>query len=216
MSHRLKLALTACAAALGLASTAHAEATMDKHAGLLMVNVRLTDVDPSSGSAITAGGVDTGLKTDVSSSVIPSLGITYFFTDNIAAELIAGTSHHTIKAVGPGTDVVVRKTWVLPPTLSLQYHFNPKGQISPYVGAGLNYMIFYSGHDYNGFTTKVHDGVGESLQAGADMAISQKVSLNVDVKKIFFRTDADINGGALHSRARLDPWVFSAGVGYRF
>jgi outer membrane protein len=35
-------------------------------------------------------------------------------------------------------------TWVLPPTLTMQYHLAPEGKIRPYLGAGLNYTIFYS------------------------------------------------------------------------
>ncbi|MBN8930529.1 MAG: OmpW family protein, partial [Rhizobium pusense] len=35
-------------------------------------------------------------------------------------------------------------TWVLPPTLTAQYHFNPKGAVRPYVGAGINYTIFWN------------------------------------------------------------------------
>lgn len=31
-----------------------------------------------------------------------------------------------------------------PPTVSLQYHFNPNGNLRPYVGAGVNYTLFFS------------------------------------------------------------------------
>jgi outer membrane protein len=36
------------------------------------------------------------------------------------------------------------------------------------------------------------------------------------VKKVFFDTNASINGGTLKSKVNLDPWVVSAGVGYKF
>jgi outer membrane protein len=202
---------------LAAAGAAQAGPTLDFHKGSVLLNARVSVVDPPNSSEIvTSAGAATGLSTTQSTSVVPTVGIDYFFTDNISAELVLGTSHHTIRAVGPSTDVVVRKTWVLPPILTLKYHFNPKGQVSPYLGAGLNAMFFYSGHDYNGFTTKVGNGVGVALQAGGDVALTDRVNLNLDVKKVFFRTDATINGGALKSRVRLDPWVFSAGIGYRF
>jgi outer membrane protein len=217
MFKRSIIALAMAGGALALASTAQAAPTMDEHTGTILVNVRFTDVDPGSGSPIlTSAGASTGLSTDVSSSYIPSLGIDYFVTDNVSLELVLGTSHHTVKAVGTGADVVAHKTWVLPPTLVAKYHFAPKGQISPYVGAGLTWVIFYSGHDYNGFTVHLPNGVGEALQAGTDIAVTDKVNVNLDVKKIFFRTNASINAGALKSHVQLDPWVFSAGVGYRF
>lgn len=214
---RFGAAMAAAMALAGVAGAAKADDFTPKHAGLIMLNVRATDVAPTSNDPIvTSAGASTGLHTDISSSVVPSIGLSYFITDNVAVEVIAATSHHTIKAQGPGTDVVVHKTWVLPPTVSLQYHFAPKAQVSPYVGVGATYMLFYSGKNRNGFTVDVDNNVGVSLQAGADIAVNDRYSVNLDVKKMFFRTDAHINGGALYSRVKLDPWVLSAGVGYKF
>jgi outer membrane protein len=213
------IALVTAAAALGLASVAHAD-TIDgggKQAGSIIVDVRATDVIPDSGSSIqTPNGVDTGLTTHVSDSIVPTLGISYFFTDHIAAELVLGTSYHEISAVGGPTNVLVHKTWVLPPILSAQYHFAPKSDISPYVGVGANYMIFYSGRDDNGFTVKLRDGFGVSIEGGVDVALNKRTYLNLDVKKVFFETKATINGGALNSSVHLDPWVPSLGIGFRF
>ena len=211
--------LAFAAALMAAASTAAyaEEAFQPKEAGHFMLNVRLTDVSPDAGNAIkTAAGADTGLKANVGDSVVPTLGIAYFFTDNIAAELVLGTSEHNVKAVGGGTNLSVYDTWVIPPVLDVQYHFMPKAKFSPYVGAGLNYMIFYNGKNKNGFTTKLEDGVGGALVAGFDYALAGKLSLNVDVKKVFFNTKAKVNGGALTSSVDLDPWVVSAGIGYKF
>ena len=224
---------TLCAAALGAASAAQADtpagapAFEPEHAGLFMVNVRITDVIPNDGQTIwsnttTPAGVDpttdSGLRTRIDQSVVPTLGLTYFITDNIAAELILGTSYHKISAVpaAGGASIAVRDQWVLPPTLSAQYHFMPKSQVSPYVGIGPTLMLFYAGSNKNGFSTKLGNGFGLSLEAGADIAVSQHVSVNVDVKKIFFSTNATIDGGALTSHVNLDPWVPSVGLGWRF
>ncbi|MBP8248059.1 MAG: OmpW family protein, partial [Phenylobacterium sp.] len=97
-----------------------------------------------------------------------------------------------------------------------QYHFAPAAKVSPYVGAGVNYMLFHSGKDQNGFTVKLDDGFGYALQAGVDVAVKGPWSANLDVKKVFFETDAKINGGALKSKVKLDPWVLSVGFGYKF
>ena len=77
-------------------------------------------------------------------------------------------------------------------------------------------MIFYSGKDRNGFTVDLDDGFGYALQAGADIAVKGPYVVNVDVKKVWFETDAKINGGALKSKVNLDPMVVSVGVGRRF
>ncbi|CAN5591104.1 outer membrane beta-barrel protein [soil metagenome] len=210
----------AMAFAVGLlaASTAQAQQTfVPKAKGTWMLNVRASDVSPDAGDPIlTAAGAKSGLSAKVGDDVMPTVGLSYFLTDKVAIEVIAGTTQHTIRAVGPGVDAVVHKTWVLPPVVSVQYHPYPTARFSPYVGAGLNYMLFYSGKDKNGFKVKLDDGFGYALQAGADVALTGRYSLNVDVKKVWFETDASINGGALKSKVNLDPWVLSAGVGYKF
>ena len=203
--------------ALAIAGAANAEDFQGKHAGLFMLQTRITDVAPDAGDSInTAAGAATGLKAEVKSDVVPTVGLVYFFTDHVAGELVLGTSKHDIKAVGGTTNVKVHDTWVLPPVVALQYHFAPAAKVSPYVGAGLNYMLFYGGKDYNGFKVKVKDGVGYALQAGVDVATQDRWSINLDVKKIYFNTKANINAGTLNSKVNLDPWVVSAGVGYKF
>ena len=217
----MKLHFLMAAAVAALTAAAGAAQAADDFqpevAGQWMLNVRVTDVDPVAGSSINTGaGVATGLKANVNSDVVPTIGVSYFFTNNIAVEVIAGTSYHTIKAEGPGTDVAVHNTWVLPPVVTLQYHFLPAGRISPYVGAGVNYMIFYGGQNKNGYAVDLPDGFGGALQAGVDFPLQGRWSANLDVKKVFFTTDASINGGAYKSSVNLDPLVISAGIGYKF
>lgn len=211
------VALMAATLALGSAGLAQAQDFQPKVAGVKMINVRLTDVDPEAGDPITTlAGAATGLSAEVEYDVMPTIGLTYFFTDNIAAEVIAGTTQHQVKAKGPGVEVDVHKTWVLPPVVSLQYHFAPAGKVSPYVGAGVNYMIFYSGEDQNGFNLDIDDGFGTALQAGVDIATTGPWSANLDVKKVFFETNATDQTSGLKTKVKLDPWVISAGFGYKF
>lgn len=212
-----RLAGVAGLAVLCLAGTAAAQEFQPKEKGLLILNLRATGVLTDAEDPIrTVAGADTGLKAKVGDDVMPTVGLTYFLTDHIAIEAIAGTTQHEVKAVGLATDVAVHKTWVLPPVVSLQYHFAPQARVSPYVGAGVNYMLFYNGKDQNGFKVDLDDGFGYALQAGVDVALKARWSANLDVKKVFFETDASINDGALKAKVKLDPWVVSAGVGYRF
>ncbi|MDO8901894.1 MAG: OmpW family outer membrane protein [Phenylobacterium sp.] len=210
-------ALLAAGLALTLAGAAQAQEFQPKTAGTKMLNVRVTTVDPEAGDSITTlAGAPTGLRAEVNADVMPTIGLSYFFTDNLAVEVIAGTTKHTVTAKGPGADVKVKETWVLPPVVSLQYHFAPAAKVSPYVGAGVNYMIFYSGSDKNGFDLDIDNGFGFALQAGVDVAVSGPWSANLDVKKVFFETDATDNRNGLKSTVKLDPWVVSAGFGYKF
>jgi outer membrane protein len=214
-----KLLLMVGAAALAVAGgAARAGETGKTGPGTWIVAGRLTGVISNADDAITAGGAPTGLKVDVKADYKPTLGITYFFTDKIAADLTLGTTQHDVSAKGV---VQVYKTWVLPPVLTVQYHFNPNGAFRPYVGTGPNYMLFYSGKNKNGYTTKLKDGFGWALQAGANVPMSGAWMLNADVKKVFFETDARIlTPGAtpttLNSKVHLDPWVVSLGVSRQF
>jgi len=199
--------------AVSLGAAAQAQDLAATGAGTWTVAVRATGVIPDASGAIkTSAGGATGLNVDVEADYKPTLGITYFLTDRVAAEVILGTTQHEIRAKGGATDVEVHKTWVLPPVASLQYHFAPEARFRPYVGAGLNYMLFYSGKDKNGFKVKVDNGLGYALQAGADIPVAEKYLINIDVKKVFFQTDAKINDGALESSVTLDPIVASVGV----
>ena len=210
-------AVLAAGLALTLAGAAQAQEFQPKTAGTTMLNVRVTSVDPEAGDPITTlAGAATGLRAEVNADVMPTIGLSYFFTDNVAVEVIAGTTKHTVTAKGPATDVKVKETWVLPPVVSLQYHFAPAAKVSPYVGAGVNYMIFYNGSDKNNFDLDIDNGFGFALQAGVDVAVSGPWSANLDVKKVFFEPDATDNRNGVKSKVKLDPWVVSAGFGYKF
>lgn len=214
----LKIASLAALGLLALAGTAQAqEAWQAPRAGDWLITGRITDVAPTTDDAIVTGaGVDSGLEVDVGDSIMPTLGFTYFLTDHWAVEAILGTTRHEIRAQGGATDVAVHETWVLPPVVTVQYRPLTDGRFSPYVGAGVNAMLFYGGDDKNGFTVDLDDGFGYAAQVGADIGLHGPWSLNVDVKKVWFNTDAEINGGALQSDVDLDPWVVSVGVGRKF
>lgn len=219
MTARTLLLATALAvtAAAGTARAQSAEAWRAPQAGDWLINGRITQVAPTTDDGIfTAAGAASGLAVDVSSDVMPTLGFTYFFTDTIAVEAILGATQHEIRAQGGTTDVAVHETWVLPPVVTVQYRPQMEGRVSPYVGAGVNGMIFFDGEDKNGFTVDLDNGLGLALQAGADIGLKGPWSLNLDVKKVWFNTEATINGGTLTSDVDLDPWVVSVGIGRRF
>jgi outer membrane protein len=168
-----------------------------------------------------SGSVDGVAGSDLSYSdtVVPEVDISYFFTDNIAAELILGTTYAKIDEDG-AVGVPVGKSWLLPPTLTLQYHFTDFGAFKPYVGAGVNYSLFYNQSEKDGFSNlDVKNHFGWALQAGFDYMLDQHWGVNFDVKKIFLKTewsaDHDVLG-PLSGKAKIDPWLVGAGVTYRF
>lgn len=159
---------------------------------------------------------NTALKTDVGDAVTPEVDITYFFTENIAAELIAATAQHSVSA----DNLDLGETWILPPTVTLQYHFTPDNKWSPYVGAGINYSYFYGEDDGKGFNNlDVEGGFGLALQAGVDYWLDDNWGFNLDVKYIDLDIEADVNLGATAlstNDVELNPWIVGVGVSYRF
>lgn len=157
-----------------------------------------------------------GLTTEVSDAVVPEVDLTYFITKNIAAELIAATAQHEVKA----NDLELGEVWILPPTLTLQYHFQPEEKFSPYVGAGVNYSFFYEQENGAGLDElQVDGGWGYALQAGADYWMNDNWGVNFDVKYIDVDIDANVTSGGTYIEAKdvkLDPWVVGAGISYRF
>ncbi|MCE7028412.1 OmpW/AlkL family protein [Jiella avicenniae] len=160
-----------------------------------------------------------GSDLSYSDTVIPELDISYYFTDNIAAELILGTTYANVTGNGSLTSMGrVGKTWLLPPTLTLQYHFTDFGKFKPYVGAGATYAIFYS-QDADGVDDlDIENTFGAALQVGFDYMIDDHWGWNVDVKKIFLEPDFDVvvGGNKLSGKAKLNPWLIGTGVTYRF
>lgn len=210
MKKVIPLALAALMSTTALTAASAAEADFKaKSAGDIVIRARGIYVSPSESASLSAGG-----DVDVSNDTVPEVDFSYFVTDNIALELIAATTRHKVHWTPSGTNL--GKVSLLPPTLTVQYHFMPKERFSPYVGAGLNYTFFYNVD--SGAVPSVHydNHIGYALQAGADYAISGPWSLNIDVKKIFLRTNVSVAGGAITGKVDLDPWIFGLGVGYRF
>lgn len=214
---RKKLLAACAAAALALAAAAPASAEMTgggKSAGDFLVRGRLIGVIPlNMNSSSTIGG-----SVWASSTAMPEVDFSYFITDNIAVELIAATTKHWIKLNGTAVGTVkVGSTWVLPPTLTVQYHFMPKERFSPYLGAGLNYTLFYGSDAAAGLSDlKLGSNVGFAVQAGFDYFLNDKMFLNADIKQIFLTTNAKVNGGAVRAKTDLNPLILGVGVGWKF
>lgn len=184
----------------------------------VLVRIRGIDAVPALSSS-TISGIG-GKVTHVSSSIVPELDISYFFTPHLSTELILATTRHNVSATGTAVGTVnLGKVSLLPPTLTLQYHFLPSHKINPYIGAGINYTYFYdinSGPIANKITYS--DSFGPALQAGVDFALSKHWRFNIDVKKIFITTNANVTVGShtYTTKVRLNPMIYGVGIGYRF
>lgn len=168
------------------------------------------------------------VQTKANDNVVPTLAIEYFFTPNISLETICCVTQHDVDGTRDITGVeMVSDAKIIPATFTLKYHLDA-GPIKPYVGAGPTYFIFIDEKPGAGAVAvmgasklKMDDSLGFALQAGVDVPINDSgMSLSLDAKKYWLSVDAnwyDSTGTKLlETKHNLDPWVISAGVGFRF
>ncbi len=202
-----------CLSGLGIAQT-----TPDGNDGSKwQFRLRGIVVTPDESADIEAIGGDVSIST----AVVPEFDITYFFNENWSLELILATAKHDVEAVGTSAgDIDLGHVWLLPPTLTAQYHFTG-GDFVPYLGAGPNLTLFY-GVDEGPVADDVDydTSVGFALQGGFDYMLNDKWFLNFDVKKLFLNTDATVNattalGATVVADVDINPWIFGVGVGLK-
>lgn len=232
-------------------AAAFAPALAMAEAGDIVVRLRATHVAPDEDSrlgkqtdkayagtgfpsaATVYGSSDAELRVD--SNTIPELDFSYYITKNIAAELILALgTRHDVSVSGPGPGLMAKRGLgsvnLLPPTLTLQWHFMPDQMFDPYVGAGLTYVramdnsLTWHGAGVPDLPIRIdHNSWGPAIQAGFDVNLQDKWLVNFDVKKVWFDTDVKLNAAALGipgyrkiDSLDIDPWVISVGFGKKF
>jgi len=203
--------LPACALALALAGAATPALAQSKGDWTLGVGVHAVDPKSSNGRL-----VDGTLPVRVDTDVKPTLTFEYFVHDNLGVEVIAAWPfEHDVSIAGLGT---VGSTKQLPPTVSLQYHFNSRGKVSPFVGAGVNYTTFFS-EDTRGALAasklKLDDSWGLAAHAGVDFALNERSAIRVDARWIDIDTDVKLDGAGIGT-VNIDPIVYGAAYVMKF
>ena len=175
-----------------------------------LLRVRAVHID-------SANKDSTPLNLSLSNKTIPEVDVSYFFTPNIAAELILTyPQKHDLRSNGNKIGTLKH----LPPTLLAQYHFTQFGKFKPYVGAGVNYTRFSSVNFDPAVVAALNPSIkknslGLALQAGFDYQLDSNWSLNLDIKKVQIKTDVRSAGTKVGS-FKADPLLVGVGVGYRF
>lgn len=191
-----------CAALLGLLATTSTIAQTTPP-GPWLVRVRAVHLQ-------SVNADSTPLTLSINNKWLPELDISYFFSPNVAAELVLTVPQKQTLSVGTAAIGNFRH---LPPSLTLQYHF-PQSRFTPYLGAGINYTHLSSVNLPAGVDVK-RNSFGPVLQAGVDIPVGKNLYLNLDVKKAYIRTDVSLNGANL-GQFRIDPVLFGVGLGWRF
>lgn len=206
---RVSSGLVAAAAAVaGLCAPVVAQAQSVENPWL--VRVRALHLD-------SANKDSTGLNLNINDKTFPDVDVSYFFTPNIAAELVL-TYPQKQRLYSGDTQIGTLKH--LPPTLTVQYHFIPNGQFRPYVGAGVNYTRFSSVHFNSDVQAALEPSIkqnsfGLAAQVGMDVMVNKQWSVNFDIKKVQIRTKVS-SAGTEVGKFKVDPLLIGVGVGYRF
>lgn len=151
----------------------------------------------------------------VSDRLIPEIDIDYAFTDTLSAELVLTIpQEHSVSLAGVGKLGTFKH---LPPTLLFQYRGLPGAAIRPYVGVGVNFTLIWDDYlSVAGVPLGLEgNSTGLALQAGVDWKIKERLYFNLDLKRANIRSSVSA-GAARLTTARLDPWLYAAGVRYEF
>lgn len=226
----------AFALALVAAATSLSQPVLAQEAGTVQLKVLGTAVLPDGkvksieGGTLAATVAGLGVQTEANDNYVPTVAIEYFVNANVSVETICCTTAHTVSATAPAALAgahLVDDIHIIPATFTLKYHLGPADGVRPYVGAGPSYFIFLKDKAGAGATSaltatnaKLDDTLGFALQAGIDVPLNAGMALTLDAKRYFMRPEAHFFNAAgtevLNTKHKLDPWVVSAGVGFRF
>jgi outer membrane protein len=198
--------------------------------GDMILRAGFATVSPDDSSSNIVVGSDLGVNVAVDNNTQLGLNIAYFLTNNINVELLAATPfvHDVNFGVSDplGTGDQLGEVTHLPPTITVNYYFNDaSSKFQPYIGAGLNYTIFFdeeftSANDAAGLKDlSLDNSFGLAAQVGADYMLNDKWFINGSIRWIDIDTEASFNlNGAEGSvdSIEIDPWVYSVTLGYRF
>jgi outer membrane protein len=210
---RIKTLVATMAAVASLAPiAAQAQATENPW----MVRVRAVDLLWQNGQS----GLVQAANVKAKNQIIPELDVSYFFTKNIAAELVLTWPQQVNITYGPG-NANAGKITALPPSLLAQYHFTDLGAFKPYVGAGINYTIFGNRQNFPALGNQVQvdqSSVGFVGQVGMDYMFDKNWGMNVDLKYATMSTNVTGSGGLAGASGKLtlNPWMPAVGVTYKF
>lgn len=180
--------------ALALVAATATTAAVAAPAGTWIIGAGAAYVDPKS---------NPGLELSVDEDVRPSVTFEYFPVKNVGIELLAAHPFkHDIESKGEKVGSVK----LLPPTLSLQYHFDNGDKVVPFIGAGVNYTTFFK-ERLAVSDLELKDNWGAAGHVGVDFKLTDRDAVRLDARYIDLKTDVKIDG-ANKGELDLSPWVY--------
>lgn len=182
-----------------------------QEAGTYTLGIGLGNVAPKSNNGTLAGT----LATTVGNNIRPTLTFEYFVYRNVGIEILAAAPFkHKVSLNGMHAADVKQ----LPPTVSLQYHFENGSPVTPFVGLGVNYTAVLKTSEMGpiaGQNLKLKNSWGWAAHAGVDVRIDDANAIRVDARYIDIKLDAELNGADIGT-VKVDPIVWGVSWIHRF
>lgn len=146
---------------------------------------------------------------NVDSAASLTVSATYFVSQHWAVEVLGAVPFtHDVNLNANGAKVA--EVTHLPPTVTLQYHFAPDAaRFRPYVGAGLNYTLFYSEKTQGalaGNKLELGNSSGVAAEVGLDIALNDAWAVNLNARWFDIDTKATLGGASLGT-VNVDPYA---------
>ncbi|AAU03543.1 OmpW family outer membrane protein [Rickettsia typhi] len=153
---------------------------------------------------------------------------TIFFNNYLAAELSLGfnvlrTKYTSLAAVAHNYGINNVKLgkhkpiYMIPATLTGQFHIAPYGGIRPYIGIGYHgsYMLTQA------TGLKIRNGYNAVGQIGVDFYAKDDTLINIDVRQFFLKPKLEyksnlVGNKKVTSKVKLNPLIVSIGIGFTF
>lgn len=212
----------AAAALVSTAGSARAEEGLGWQSGDLVVKTGAAGVlFDSSARVDLAGTTVPGGGAQLSDAATATIEVEYFFSPNISTALDFGFPPPKAKITGTGSLAPLGqagKTKYGIAGLTLRYHLNGSGRISPFVGAGVGRLFIFDTSD-GAVTDLDADGAwAPVVQGGIDFHLDKRFGLFANVAYAPMKTDASGTalGAPMTARVTLNPTVIQGGLSYRF
>jgi|GEM_PF-829539 len=152
---------------------------------------------------------------------------TIFFNNYLATEFSLGfnvlrTKYTSLASVAHnyGVDAKLGKNkpiYMIPATVTGQFHIAPYGGIKPYIGIGYHgsYMLTQA------TGLKIRNGHGAVGQIGVDFYAKDDTLINLDVRQFFLNPKLEykpnlVGNKTVTSKVKLNPLIVSVGIGFNF
>jgi outer membrane protein len=196
------------------------------HLRLDGLSVALPDsgqVDRAEGSLPGSGQVT---NAEVADAAGAEASLTLFMTNNLALELALGATKYEVRDETGGALVSAN---LLMSTATVQYHLMPESKgFRPYLGVGVSHLNLYNDKvdivllnkaedQFSSTNARLTGGFAPVGQVGADIAISERSYVNLDVKYTARKTEILIERGSSSiTERRLGALVLGVGMGFKF